>query len=135
MVTGNRAVSVFIDNSFSMSSMGRDINLLANARITARDIIQSYGESDEFQILTGDFENRHQRLYNREQALNLLEEVEPSPAVRTLPEVMQRQKHALRNYPRSERAFTRYPIFRKTSLSLIIRKTHFKTFIWSILNP
>ena len=44
MVTGNRAVSVFIDNSFSMSSMGRDINLLDNARITARDIIQSYGE-------------------------------------------------------------------------------------------
>jgi len=118
VVTGNRAVSVFVDNSFSMSSMGRDINLLDYARITARDIIESYGESDEFQILTGDFENRHQRLYNRDQALNLLDEIEPSPAVRTLSEVLQRQKHALRNYPSERKNFYQISDFQKNITDL-----------------
>lgn len=112
-VTGNRAVSIFVDNSFSMSSMGRDINLLDNARIIARDIINSYGESDEFQLITGDFENRHQRLYNREQALDMLEDISASPAVRTLPEVFQRQAHALRNYPPESRSFYLISDFQK----------------------
>lgn len=98
VVTGTRGVSVYVDNSFSMSSMGRDINLLENARRTAREIINSYGESDEFQILSGDFQNRQQRLYNREQALDLLDDIQASPVVRTLDEIIQRQKHALRNY-------------------------------------
>lgn len=112
-VTGNRGVSIFVDNSFSMSSMGRDINLLDNARIIARDIINSYGESDEFQLITGDFENRHQRLYNREQALDMLEDISTSPAVRTLSEVFQRQTHALRNYSPESRSFYLISDFQK----------------------
>nr|MBS0036854.1 BatA domain-containing protein [Saprospiraceae bacterium] len=117
VVTGTRAVSIFIDNSFSMSSMGRDISLLNNARLAARNIINGYGEADEFQILTGDFENRHQRLYNREQALDMINEIQVSPAVRTLPDVIQRQEHALRNYSRERQSFYLISDFQKNITS------------------
>ena len=118
VVTGSKGVSIFIDNSFSMGSMGRDISLFDNARFAAREIINSYGESDQFHLLTGDFENRHQRLYNREQALDLIDEMEVSPAVRTVSEVFQRQQHALRNFDQDQKVYYIISDFQKNITDL-----------------
>ncbi len=92
---GNKAVSVFVDNSFSMSALSQDVPLVEKAKQRAREIVEAYAETDRFQILTNDFEGRHQRLVSKEDALGLIEEVRISPAVRNFSDVIARQKQAL----------------------------------------
>ena len=89
--TGSRAISVYIDNSFSLDAQGESGSLLELARKHAQDIARSYKPSDRFQLLTNDFEGRHQQLLTREQFENMLDEVKPSPVSRKLNEVIERQ--------------------------------------------
>lgn len=92
---GQKAVSLFIDNSFSMEALSQDVPLIDKAKQRAREIVEAYRIDDEFQILTNDFEGRHQRLVGKEDALNLIDEIEISPTVRDLRSVLERQRQAL----------------------------------------
>ncbi|MEZ4989678.1 MAG: BatA domain-containing protein [Saprospiraceae bacterium] len=92
---GRKAVSIFVDNSFSMSALSEDVPLLDKAKQRAREIVQAYGVEDRFQILTNDFEGRHQRLVSQEDAIALIDELTISPNVKELSKVMIRQKQAL----------------------------------------
>lgn len=93
--TGTKAVSIFIDNSFSMEALSEDVALIEKAKQRAREIVDAYAPDDEFQILTNDFEGRHQRLVGRDDALALIEEVRISPAVKELSRVLARQQQTL----------------------------------------
>ncbi len=92
---GIKKISVYIDNSFSMDAQGKNGSLLETAKKKAREIAQAYKPSDQFQLLTTDFEARHQRLVSREEYLQLIDEIKPGSSVRQLSEVMQRQEEAL----------------------------------------
>lgn len=92
---GLKAVSIFVDNSFSMNAKSQDVLLLEKAKQRAREIINAYGVEDRIQILTNDFEGRHQRLLSKEDALSLIDEIESTAAVRELANVITRQKLAL----------------------------------------
>ncbi len=87
---GNR-VSIFVDNSFSMEAGSPYGTLMDHARESAREIIETFEPTDRFQLLTNDLEGRHQRFVNREEFLSMLAEVDFSPAVRTIPQMMERQ--------------------------------------------
>ena len=65
---GEKAVSIYIDNSFSMAAEKENIPLLDLAKERAVKIVNAYGEETRFQILTADFEGRHQRLVNKDEA-------------------------------------------------------------------
>jgi hypothetical protein len=95
VMQGERAVSIFVDNSFSMNALTQDIPLFEKAKLRAREIVQAYAPDDRFQILTNDFEGRHQRLVSKEDALALIDEIKSSPASREFSKVMQRQQQAL----------------------------------------
>lgn len=84
-------VSIFIDNSFSMEAAGKRGRLLDEARIAAAEIAKAYQADDLFQLLSNDFEGRHQRLVTREEFLEMLSEIKLSPAVRSLAEITSRQ--------------------------------------------
>jgi hypothetical protein len=92
---GRKAVSVFVDNSFSMNALSQDVPLIDKAKQRAREIVEAYSVEDEFQILTNDFEGRHQRLVSQEDALALIDEIDISPSVRQLTTVLTRQRQAL----------------------------------------
>jgi hypothetical protein len=89
---GSQAVSIYIDNSFSMEALTQSGRLLEDARTRALEIADASKPSDLFQLLTADFEGRHQRFVSRDEFKTLVEEVRISPAVRSLPEVMKRQE-------------------------------------------
>jgi hypothetical protein len=89
---GVKAVSIFIDNSFSMQALSQDVPLVDKAKQRAREVVEAYAPDDEFQIITNDFEGRHQRLLSQEDALEMIEEVEVSPAVRALSQVIEKQE-------------------------------------------
>ncbi len=92
--TGQRTVSLYIDNSFSMDAIGDEVALLTRAKEQAMAVVNGYGEGDRFQLLTNDFEGRHQQLLDREQFITYLNEVEISPARKTLEQAEERMEQA-----------------------------------------
>lgn len=98
---GPKDISIFIDNSFSMNALDSDVPLFEKAKQKAKEIVQAYGVASQFQILTHDFEGRHQRLVSKEEAIGLIEEIQQTPEVRPLSKVLARQKAALNMRPNS----------------------------------
>ncbi len=92
---GNQAISIYIDNSFSMEGAAREGRLLDLAKNKALEIVSSFSPSDKFQLLTSDFEGRHQRLVSRDEMTQLIQEVEVSPISRQLSDVVLRQTDVL----------------------------------------
>ena len=90
-----KAVSIFIDNSFSMQALSQEVKLFDLAKDKAREIVKAYSQTDKFQIISHDFEGRHQRLYSQENALSLIDELDISPAVNPLSVALNRQKQLL----------------------------------------
>ncbi|MEM1358714.1 MAG: BatA domain-containing protein, partial [Bacteroidota bacterium] len=95
VLKGRKAVSLFVDNSFSMGAESDSAPLLQIAKDRARDIVNAYGVEDRFQILDNNFSGRNQRLVGQEEALELIEAVKQSPASRRLSVVTARQRSAL----------------------------------------
>ena len=94
--SGTKGVSIYIDNSFSMSAETDDESLLQRAKKKAIEIVEAYSETDKIQILTSDFEGKHQRFVSKEEARGLIDEIEKSPAARELSRVIDRSKQAMR---------------------------------------
>ncbi len=93
---GNKDISIYFDNSFSMSAESEDVRLLEKARARAEEIIAAYGPNDKIQILTADFEGRDQRLISKDDALARIREVKASYNVKDISKVINRQKQALK---------------------------------------
>lgn len=93
---GGNAVSVYIDNSYSMEGENEDGRLLELAKNKAIEIVNAYSPTDKFQLLTSDFEGRHQRLVSREEVIDLIQEVDVSPVSRKISEVASRQRDLLK---------------------------------------
>jgi hypothetical protein len=91
VVPGDKAISIFIDNSFSMDAVNKNGTLLDEAKKRAMEIVAAYKPGDRFQLLTNDFEGRHQRLVNKEEFAEWLDEVKISPATRSLSEITSRE--------------------------------------------
>ncbi len=94
-IKGEKAISIFIDNSFSMQAQGNDGQLQDMAIEMAREIINASSGTDKIQLLTQDFEGRHQLFYTKDEALQLLEEIRSTSSTHLLSEIIQRQKDLL----------------------------------------
>ncbi|WP_165784634.1 vWA domain-containing protein [Solitalea longa] len=87
--------SVYIDNSYSMDARNNEGSLLDEAKRKARSIAASAGLNDRYQLLTNDFEGKHQRLIDREEFLKMIDEIKIGPNKRRVDEVIARQKDLL----------------------------------------
>ncbi len=85
------SVSIYVDNSFSMGLISPQGTLLDEAVRKAGEVAMAYNNTDRFQLLTNDFYGFHQRYVSRDEFLDLLNEVEVSPASRLISEVYTRQ--------------------------------------------
>ena len=92
---GKRSVSLYIDNSYSMDAQSEDGRLLDLSKQKAVELIESYSSTDLFQVLSNDLEPRQQRFYNQEDAIEMVEEIQVSPAVKNVEEIVQRQQDLL----------------------------------------
>lgn len=92
---GSRAVSIYIDDSFSMDGQNAGGRLLDQARKGAQDAVMAQSPTDRLQILTGRFEGRQQMLMGREEALQAAAQAASSPHTRPLSKVLLRQREAL----------------------------------------
>ncbi|RZL31933.1 MAG: hypothetical protein EOP00_34555, partial [Pedobacter sp.] len=85
-------VSVYVDNSYSMEAVNKEGNLLDEAKRKAKEIVKVFQLNDRFQLLTNDFEGKHQRLLNGDEFLQAVEEVKISSSARKLQQVLNRQQ-------------------------------------------
>ncbi len=87
----NKSVSIFVDNSSSMDAKVDHVPLLEVAKLKAKELVNAYDDNDRFQILTHDFEGRHQRLVDKQDALQLIEEIESTKDVKHVSNILNRQ--------------------------------------------
>ena len=67
--TGNKVVSIFIDNSFSMEAENKNGLLFEQAKNKAREIAKAYADDDKIQLLTNDFEGKQHHLLAKDEFL------------------------------------------------------------------
>ena len=84
-------ISVYVDNSFSMQALSNKGTLFDDAKSKALEIANAYKSTDLFQLLTNDFEGKHQNYVSKEEFLQMLNEIEIAPSFRKLSEVITRQ--------------------------------------------
>ena len=94
-IQGDKGISIYIDNSFSMSALTNDVSLLNKGKQKAQEIIAAYGEDERFQVLSNEFSAIQQRLLTKEEALNAIDEINERPEVYPLSQVINRQRQAL----------------------------------------
>ncbi len=86
-----KLVSIFVDNSYSMQGLSRDIPLIDKAKQRAEQIIQAYSETDRFQLLSHDFNGISSKILTKEDAIENIEEINITPSVKNLDVILQRQ--------------------------------------------
>ena len=116
--SGKQMVSIYIDNSFSMEALSTNGRLIDQAKLRALEILKTCNPSDQFQLLTNDFEGRHQRFLNPEEFKTMLEEVKISPSVRKISEVMRRQGDLLNGTSETNRSAFLISDFQSTSTDI-----------------
>lgn len=89
--SGN-VVSVYLDNSQSMDTKVGESYIFDEAKSTALNLVNNYSATDNFQLLTNDFEGKHQRIVSQREVLKLIEEVKLSPLSKDFNEIYERQK-------------------------------------------
>ncbi len=90
-----QAVSIFVDNSYSMQTLNKEGTLLDEAKRRAKEIASAYNINDRFQLLTQDFEGKHQRLLSRDEFNDAVDAVKISPQSRSLQQIINRQQSLL----------------------------------------
>ena len=112
---GQQAVSIFVDNSYSMQTLSPEGSLLDEAKRRAKEIAAAYSINDRFQLLTQDFEGKHQRLLNRQEFNDAVDAVKIGPQSRTLQQIVLRQQSLLQNRPGGSSSAYIISDFQKTS--------------------
>jgi hypothetical protein len=83
-------VSIYIDNSYSMETVNKEGSLLDEAKRKTKEILGNYGLNDQFQLLTNDFEGKHQRQVGKDEFIQQLDDIKISSASRSLQQVISR---------------------------------------------
>lgn len=93
--SNSNVVGIYIDNSFSMESIGENGMLLDEAKLKATEIINSYKKTDHFIVCDNNFKPESQRLLDAEDAIEKIEEIQISTSTRNLSDAVVRIKDVL----------------------------------------
>ncbi|MDB5119678.1 MAG: hypothetical protein JWN56_896 [Sphingobacteriales bacterium] len=102
--SGQKVVSVFIDNSYSMETVNKQGTLLDEAKRRGKEIASAYSLNDKFQLLTNDFQGQHQRLLSYEDFLNAIDEVKISSSNRDLNQIINKQQDVFASEPNASKS-------------------------------
>ncbi len=111
-------VSIYMDNSMSMQASSGGFSLLDKAVGRALEVAGAYSQSDRFQIVTNDFESKHQPYYNRDDFARYAGEVGISPRVRHISEVFERMRETVPREVDSESHFYFISDFQRATADL-----------------
>jgi len=84
-------VSIYLDNSFSMTHIGESGTLLNEAQNMALGILESYENSDYFHLITNDMLGQHHRWFNKLEMTQNIMEVQAIHLQQSLSDILQRE--------------------------------------------
>lgn len=90
-----KAVSIYLDNSFSMGIEKNSLSMLDIAKGKAKEIISSYSDQDKVQILTNDFGFNENKFLNKNEALRFLSTLQISAKNKRPLGILEKQKQLL----------------------------------------
>ena len=85
-------ISIFLDNSLSMASTGKEGILLEVAKNRAREIVNNYSATDMFQVISNDFNPGSSRYYGQGKAIEKIDEIDITASSKPLQQVLDWQK-------------------------------------------
>lgn len=85
-------VSIYLDNSLSMTALNEEVDLLERSKETARSIVRAYRNDDQFNVVTNKLDYRSRSLLDKEAALSLIDDINHQANVLKLDEVVEFQK-------------------------------------------
>ncbi|MFZ9612653.1 MAG: BatA domain-containing protein [Crocinitomicaceae bacterium] len=92
---GKNVLAIYIDNSFSMTSIGEEGELLSEAREMAKRMLDKTPLETRILLFTNKMDGVEQRLLTKMEALSYLDKIEPTSIQRNLDEVINWQKEFL----------------------------------------
>lgn len=129
--SASKLISLYIDNSFSMQNVNKQGPLLDLAKMQAKELVKASGNADKIQILTNDFEGKHQRFLYKEDAIHAIDEIKISSKLRSVSDVIARQTDLLKNAPVSSKKLYVFSDAQRSTFDLVNCKpdTSINTFI------
>ncbi len=114
----SNAVSIYIDNSFSLSLEEKGVPRLEMGKNQARDLINSFGETDKFQVLSNNFSSTENRFYTKKEALIELSRIAISSKRRSTSAILEKQKKLLQTQSDSKPLIAFISDFQKTGFDV-----------------
>lgn len=84
---GENAVVVFVDNSFSMQNVSDKGIMLDKAKLKAKEVVDSYSNTDKFCLLTMDLSGKERHFVNKEMFLQSLSKVDITSSSKMFSEI------------------------------------------------
>jgi hypothetical protein len=94
---GSAAVSIYIDNSFSMQALSEDVSLIEKAKKIARELVEGYPDNAGFQVVTNELFGEDLRWTDKKDAIEKINSIELNPIVQNISNVLNRQTQAFSN--------------------------------------
>ncbi len=99
IVLKEQVISMYVDNSFSMEAINKEGSLFDEAKRRAKEIAGNYGLNDRFQLITNDFEGRHQKLLSKDEFNAAVDELKITALSKRYEQIINRQKVLLAQKP------------------------------------
>lgn len=131
VLRGPKAISIYLDNSFSMGIEKGSLSLFDLARGKARELIESGNSQDVYQILTNDFAYNENRFLPKQEALQHLSTLTLSARSRSAETILEKQKQLLQTEPGAQKQLVYLSDFQKSGFpaGLSLKDSIRKTFI------
>jgi hypothetical protein len=92
---GKNVLAIYIDNSFSMTAIGEEGELLSEAREMAKRMLEKTPLETRILLFTNKMDGIEQRLLTKMEALSYLDQIEPTSIRRNIGDVLSWQKNFL----------------------------------------
>ena len=131
---GRKAISIYVDNSFSMNLLSSEGSLLQEAKSKALQVVKAYGNTDLFQLITNDLKPEQNILVSKDQFIERLSEVKISTVSKNLSEIHKRQCSTLKSAEVVSKYIYEISDFQKstTDISKIASDTIVNTYLVSV---
>jgi phage-related protein len=93
--TGEKLISIFIDNSNSIQNSSNDIDELENAKSFARSIVKAFSNNERFILQTNNFDVKYQRTFSKSEILKEIDLIQIAQNSSSIHEMHQKANHIL----------------------------------------
>lgn len=116
--TQKNVIALYIDNSFSMESVGENGSLLNDVKSKAIEIVNAYRNTDKFILSTNEFSVGDQRLLSNEEVIDKIEAIQISSSTRNLATIYSRNQEGLSSSDAKNKSLYILSDFQKTTSDL-----------------